>query len=401
MSHGPRVIAADQLRLPAGTWISRLPLIGGVLAAIGLVGCFLLGKDHKAEFYFSWLVAFLFFLSIALGALFFVLVNFATKAGWGIAVRRLAENIVSLLPLFVLLAIPVLMGVHDLYHWSHPEAVAEDHLLQGKEPYLNTSFFYGRAIFYLVVWSLLGWWFSSTSRKQDATGDPALTRKMINVSAPAIAIFALTVTFAAFDWIMSLDPHWYSTIFGVYFFAGCLLSSFAFMILFTLRIQAAGTLGGVVTTEHFHDLGKLLFAFTVFWAYIGFSQYFLIWYGNIPEETMWYLHRFHGNWATVTKVLAIGHFGVPFFFLMPRTIKRSRVLLAVGAVWMLGMHYLDMYWLVQPTHSDSFHPGLLDLCAFLAVGGVFIAGLGWRLPRQSLVPEKDPRLIESLSFENF
>jgi hypothetical protein len=213
----------------------------------------------------------------------------------------------------------------------------------------------------------------------------------------------LTVTFAAFDWVMSLDPHWYSTIFGVYFFAGSVVGGFAALALLTLALTRSGYLRQAVTAEHFHDLGKLLFAFMVFWSYIAFSQFFLIWYANIPEETAWFLHRLDGGWRPMTLLLAIGHFGVPFFFLMPRTIKRRPLLLFAGAVWMLLVHLLDLHWLVMPALAGKESGGilLLEVTALAGVGGVVVAALGWLLAGAPLLPLRDPRLSESLAFENF
>jgi hypothetical protein len=225
---------------------------------------------------------------------------------------------------------------------------------------------------------------------------------MIRVSYPALIVFALSVTFAAFDWIMSLDPHWYSTIFGVYFFAGCVVCSFAGLTVLALALTRSGYLRHSITVEHFHDLGKLLFAFMVFWSYIAFAQFFLIWYGNIPEETVWFLERLDDGWKPLTILLAVGHFGLPFLYLVPRTIKRRRPLLLAGAAWMLLVHLLDLHWLVMPALHDG-GPGflLLELFALAGVGGAAVAVLGWLLVGAPLVPVRDPRLLESLAFENF
>jgi hypothetical protein len=221
------------------------------------------------------------------------------------------------------------------------------------------------------------------------------------VSAPALAVFAVTLTGAAVDWVMSLDPHWYSTIFGVYFFAGCVLGNFAFLALLASALRNAGLLREFITIEHLHDLGKLLFGFTVFWAYIAFCQFFLIWYGNIPEETVWYIHRAEGSWKTASLVLGVGHFGLPFLYLIARKTKRRPALLVAGASWLLAMHFLDLYWLVMPIlHAHGPAPSLLDLTTFLGVGGLFVAVIGLRLRRHAMVPLRDPKLARSLSFEN-
>jgi len=396
---GPTRISAEQLSLPAGSGWARLPLVGLVIGIIGVAATFALGAADPHRMAFAWLVAFLYFLSIALGGLFFVLAHHATKAGWGVAVRRLAENVMATLPLFVLLFVPVWLWIDRLFEWSDPAKVAEDHLLQGKAAFLNPGFFTARAVIYLAIWCALALWYASRSRRQDESGDEALTRRMIFWAGPAIAVFAVSTTLASFDWGMSLSPHWYSTIYGVYFFAGSLVGVFALLVLLAVALSR-GPLEHVITLEHFHDLGKLLFAFCVFWAYIGFSQFFLIWYGNIPEETEFFLRRFEGGWLSLSVLLALGHFAVPFLFLMPRTIKRRTGLLALGAAWMLLMHLLDIYWLVMPNLQDHARPSLIDLAALVGVGGLFAAVLGWNLRRGALVPVRDPRLAESLSFEN-
>ncbi len=397
----PAAVDRERVTIPARHRWARLPAIGAAAGAAGLVASLALRPADPRQFLFSWLVAFLFFLSLALGALFFVLLHFITNASWSTVLRRLAENVMGTLPLFLLLFVPIALGLREVYHWSDPAAVAHDPLLQAKQGWLDTRFFLLRAGVWLGSWSLIAGWFLASSRRQDATGDPALTRRMVAASAPALGVFALTVTGAAVDWVMSLDPHWYSTMFGVYFFAGCLVGNFAFLALLGGALRRAGLLREFLTAEHFHDLGKLLFGFTVFWAYIAFCQYFLIWYGNIPEETVWYLHRNAGTWGTASLLLGAGHFAVPLFYLIFRATKRRTGLLLAGAVWMLAMHFLDLYWLVMPTlHAHGPRPGLLDLTTFVAVGGLFAAALGLRMRRHALLPVRDPGLARSLSFEN-
>ncbi len=410
MSHGPRIVRLDQLVIRPGSGWARLPLIAGAIGVVFTAVSFVLamGSEESAkQFFHSWLVAVIFFLGIGLGCLFFVLIHHAAKAGWGVVVRRLAENLACAVPLLAVLFVPIAaFGMYDLFHWTHAEAVAHDRLLQGKEPWLNEAGFWLRTVVYFGVWTAMALFFRNTSRRQDASGDEALSRRMARFSPPAIALFALTLTFAGFDWLMSLEPHWYSTMFGVYFFAGCIVSAFAALTVLTLALDFSGYLRGVVTGEHLHDLGKLLFAFTVFWAYIAFSQFFLIWYANIPEETGWFLSRLHGtpadpaNWRAGTMLLAIGHFAVPFFFLMPRTIKRNRRLLLLGALWMLAIHLWDIYWLVMPNLHNEITFSLLDVTSLLGVGGLFVALVGWLLGRGALLPTRDPRLVESLAFEN-
>ena len=404
------VLPPEEISLPADHGLARLPWIGAILGVLGLGTAVAVGGWGTRPFLFGYLVAFLFFLTLALGGLFFVLLHFLTRAGWSVVVRRLAEHVMGTLPLFAVLFLPIALGFHEIYSWSHEELVAHDSLLAGKEPYLNATAFFVRAVIYLVVWCALAWWFRSRSVAQDESGDTGITRRLQTLSAPGMVLFAVTLSFASFDWVMSLDPHWYSTIFGVYIFSGCFLGLLALLALLVEALQRGGRIGQTVTTEHRHDLGKLLFAFVVFWAYIAFSQFMLIWYGNIPEETVWFAHRWNEpGWRAVSIALALGHFVVPFFFLLPRATKRNRLLLSAAAVWLLAMHYLDLYWLVMPafsTHGGGEAAGaapvsvLLLAATMLGVGGLFLATLGGLLRKPALVPVRDPRLPESLSFEN-
>jgi len=391
----------EQVTIPPGHSWNRLPLIGSVCAVLGAVACAILGAGNPKQFFFSWLVAFLFFLSLALGALFFVLIHYATQGGWGIVVRRIGETIFVTVPVMAALFVPVLFGLHDLYSWSVPGAADHDALLRWKEPYLNVPFFLIRAALYFGLWSFIALIYFRGSRGQDATGDAAVSVRLRRFAGPAIIVLALTTAFASVDWIMSLTPHWYSTIFGVYFFAGSFVGFFALLSVVAVAMRRAGLLDTVISAEHLHDIGKLLFAFMVFWTYIGFSQFFLIWYANLPEETIWYKARMEGSWMTVSLFLMAGHFVVPFFYLMGRPVKRNGATLAVGGAWLLAMHFVDLYWQVMPTlHPDGFSPSLLDVAALVAVGGCFVAAASWLMRRQALVPLRDPRLAESLAFEN-
>ena len=401
MSHGPRIIDAEQMTAPtSGLW-KHLHILGFAMAIVGALMSFALKGDDPKQLAFSWLVAFLYFMSLGLGALFFVLIQFATKSGWGVVVRRVAEHASTGLIALGLAFIPIYLWLETIYsHWA--DTAHLDDIVRGKTPYLNSNRFLIFAIAYFVIWAFLASKFRNGSVRQDATGNTDITRSLIKWAGPGIMLFALTTTFASFDWAMSLTPHWYSTIFGVYFFAGSLVAVFAFVSLVVLRLQANGRLQGVVTAEHRQDLGKLLFAFIVFWAYIGFSQYFLIWYGNIPEETEWYLERGHGSWGTITMILALCHFIVPFFLLMSRHVKRNRLGLGFFSAYMLVMHFVDLHWIVMPTlHHDGFSPSILDLTTMLTIGGLFLAAFGLSAKGSKLVPVRDPRLLESITFENF
>ncbi|MEO8503084.1 MAG: quinol:cytochrome C oxidoreductase [Acidobacteriota bacterium] len=401
----PRTVSAASLRVESSPAWNRLPTVGSLMAAVGLLGSLAIGLGGNAaaqtQLWHSWLVAALFVLTIALGGMFFVLIHHATQAGWSVTVRRIAENAMAAIPFIALLFVPLLFVLSELFPWSRAAEVAHDPLLAHKAALLNTPFFVGRTVVYFLLWSAIAIWFNSLSRRQDDDGDQEITRRMRRASPPALIVFALTVTFASFDWLMSLDAHWYSTIFGVYFFAGCLVGIYAFMSLVAIGQRRAGLLPGVVTTEHVNLLGMLLFGFVAFWAYIGFSQYLLIWYANLPEETGFFAMRLAGSWRPITIGLVLGHFIVPFFFLMPRTIKRNSTALAVGAAWMLLMHALDLHWLVMPIlHPEGFTPALVDVTTMIGAVGLFLAAFGRASRRQALVPVRDPRLTESLLFDN-
>jgi hypothetical protein len=293
------------------------------------------------------------------------------------------------------LFIPIIAGIGDLYHWSHREIVAADPVLTEKSAYLNTGFFIVRAILYLGIWLFLARGLYKTSIAQDKNYRDGQMQHMRKLSAPGMVLFAFTITFAAFDWLMSLDAHWYSTAFGVYIFAGSLLSALAFITLATIFLREKNHLANLITLEHYHDLGKLLFAFTVFWGYIAFAQYFLIWYANIPEETIWFRERWL-NWRAVTLLIVFGHFVAPFVVLISRGAKRNLTVMKIMAGWLLFMHWVDLYWVVMPSSSEhALQDVWIDLSAMLGVGGLTMWYFWRRMVSQALVPVNDPRLVAS------
>ena len=386
------------------------PLAGKVMAVAGTIGVLglaagiaqgLLMEPDSAVFFHGWLINSFYVLTLVLGALIFVIIQHLTRAGWSVAVRRVAEGMAMVAPMVALLTLPLLAGTHSLYEWTHADAVAHSPLLQAKQGYLNTSFFVARFVGYFVVWVGLAAFFFRRSTAQDSSGDVALTHSMQKWAAPSVVLFGLTITFAGFDLLMSLHPEWYSTIFGVYIFSGSFVAFFAFAIVTIRLLQATGRVRIAITPEHFHDLGKLMFGFTVFWAYIAFSQYMLIWYANIPEETIFFRVRSEGGWEWVSLLLLFGHFVLPFVALISRHPKRRPTVLAVAAGWMLLMHWVDIFWLVKPALSpDGFSISLLDATLGLGMVGLFVAALAFVLRRHPLIPIKDPRLAESLAFEN-
>jgi len=375
-----------------------------ILATVGIAGSLIMamGSEGGMEYLLeTYLVSYALFLSMSLGGLFFVLLHFVTRSGWGVVVRRIAEAIAANVALMAVLVVPIVLGMHHLYHWSNTEVVANDVILQGKAAFLNPTFFTVRLAIYFLTWIVLSWFFYRTSTRQDTSGDPALTLRMERVSAPGMILFAVTLNFASFDLLMSLDPHWFSTIYGVYFFAASVVCFFAVMPKILAGLQWRGILPRAVSVEHYHDIGKLLFGFVVFWAYIAFSQYMLIWYANMPEETGWFLKRQTGDWTWVSLILIFGHFLIPFLVLISRFVKRRPMLLAVTGVYMIVMCWIDIYWLVIPEFSPGVARfGLLDVFCFVGLSGVYSAVLLLHLQRRSLLPEKDPRLHESIAFEN-
>jgi hypothetical protein len=298
--------------------------------------------------------------------------------------------------------IPVLQGNAVLYPWADPSAAAGSELLRHKAAYLQPTFFGFRAVGYFAVWLFLTRFFLARSFAQDSSGNVAETLRMERWSPAAMLMFAGTITFAAIDWLMSLTPDWYSTIFGVYFFAGIAVAGLSILILTALSLQATGRLVHVITAEHYHDLGKLLLTFVVFWGYIAFSQYLLIWYGDIPEETQWYLVRQSGDWKWISLVFLVGgNCLIPFCGLLPRFAKRKKLVLGFWAVWLLAMHWIDLYWIVMPNLGGEKLPfDLIDICLLVGMLGIYIASAARTAVNNSLVPLADPRLKESLNFEN-
>ena len=352
-----------------------------------------------------YLISVVYFLTITIGALLFILVHHLVRAGWSTTLRRLAEAVSLNFILIALLMIPILLpeNMKVRFKWFSPEARATDDLIAIKAAYLNPEFFRLRIFAYFAFWIGFSLFYYRMSVKQDETGDPKLSRTMGKATPIAVLLFAISVSFAGFDLLMSLDAHWFSTMFGVYFFAGCVLSWHAFLALTVIWLQKNGRLTQAITKEHMQDVGKMVFAFTVFWAYVAFSQYMLYWYANIPEETSWYLRRQEiFTWGAWGFFLVFGHFAIPFLFMLSKHVKRKKATLALGASWVLLVHWCDLYYIVMPQLLDGkefpFH--MMDVTIFLTVGGVYLVSTAWLLGRSSLLAKKDPRLPEALAFHN-
>jgi hypothetical protein len=355
--------------------------------------------DHHI-FASSYLVGFLWATTIALGGLFWPLVWRLTKAGWPVATRRHMEWFAGFLPFAILLFIPIIFFSHDIYHHWMSEEAKSDPILIKKAAWLNPTGFYVRAFIYLALWTGMALVSRHLSFKQDKTGDKQLTIRAQVLSAPFIVLFALSISFAGFDWVMSIDPHWFSTIFGVYIFAGAALSALCAAALLMVRLRTWNLFGKVATVEHQHDLGKMLFGFIVFWAYIAFSQFILIWYANIPEETEFFRARwFEGGWKPWSLLLLFGHFVIPFIMLISRWGKRINGIFVTGAVLLLAMHFVDLYWLVKPNFG-AFHFSWIDIAAWAGPASVLFCVVMQQLAKGPIFAINDPRIAETSKMEN-
>lgn len=420
-AHSTTLHPDEDIRI--GTLGKRIATTGFGLGIVALAIAVVLGLsmgDHMRRFFLAYLVAVSLFTTFALGALWFVIIQHLVRARWSVGLRRIAEILSQTFPVLgVLVAggvlIPMLAGSHSLYAWSDHALVEGDHLLHGKTAWLNVVFFALRIVVYFGIWTFLARHFFKKSVEQDESGDPAISERLRVLAGPAIVVFALSLAFASFDLLMTLTPHWYSTMWPVYFFAGCALSIFALLALVPMALQKAGKLRHSINTEHYHDVGKMLFAFIFFWGYVSFSQFMLYWYADLPEETVWFRIRMFSDWKYVSFLLLFGHFVFPFLCLLSRETKRRLQLLALFSAWMLIMHVVDLYWIVMPsldvnaylmegfttTYTFSFSRILLDVLAVVGVGGIFFATAAKVAGPVHLIPTKDPGLAESLAFQNY
>jgi hypothetical protein len=365
---------------------------------------------------FSYLMAFIFWHSLAFGALIHLMIQHAINASWGIVVRRIAEAAASTFPILLLLFLPLIAGLHDLYPWvnppltlpNEPERLAR---ILHRRAYLNVPFFFLRAAAYFAIWIVVSWLLQRWTLRQvelvRGDGDePARAERRRELahwqrvlSALALPLMSFVITFAAIDWVMSLEPEWFSTIFGVYYFTGAALGFVAVLTLCSILLQRQGYLRGVVTISHYHALGKLLLVFVIFWGYIAFVQLLLIWIANVPREVEWFILRSHGSWAVGAALLIFGHFGISFFALLSWRVKRRLWSRAAVSAWVVVMHFVDVYWLIMPAlHREGLDPHWLDLAALFGIGGVVVAYAVWRFRGTVVAPAGDPRYPASLEF---
>jgi hypothetical protein len=377
--------------------------LAGAIGASGLALTLLggiVGDPRRALF--AYLVAFVYWIGIALGALILLGAFHASSAKWPVVLRRFLESVPASLPVFAVLFIPILAGMRHLFPWVDAAALASElrELAEHRRPYLNVPAFVARAALYLAVWIAVAQLLRAWSVRQDRQGGFTLTRWQRRLGAGSLPLLALTMSFAAFDWMMSLDPRFYSTIFGVYWFAGSFLGAFAVIVVAASATRTdPSQFGAHMNLEHFHSLGKFMLTFVAFWGYIAFSQFMLIWIANLPEEVPWYVSRIHGGWGWVGAFLVVFQFLVPFFLLLSRSLKRDPRRLAGIAVWLLLVHWVDLYWVIMPAlNAAGPRPSPWDLTAFAGVGGIAAAFTLWRMHGVPAVPVRDPYLADSLRY---
>ncbi len=381
--------------------VERLQRGAIVAALVGGVACVAGGFANPAQFYRSWLFAYLFWVNVAVGCISLLLIQHLTGGMWGLVIRRLCEAGARTLYLAPLFFVPVVVGMGHLYPWARPEA-ATDELIQKKALYLNGSFFLLRAAFYFVVWAGLAHVLSKLSGQLDAGPDLKTERRLSGLAGGGLLLMGFTITFSSVDWAMSLDPHWFSTLYGVMFMVGQALAALTFAVVLLALFVKEAPFAGVVKPGDTHDLGKLMLAFTMLWAYMHLSQFLITWSGNLPEEIPWYIRRTHGGWQVVAQVVILFHFALPFLLLLSRDLKRNAKSLATVAGLVFVLRLVDLFWLVAPDlqgHGSESH-GLavhgLDVVTPIALGGIWLAFFAQQLRSRPLLPVGDPEMRERI-----
>ena len=372
----------------------KLFLAGGIGALLCAVGYIM----NPAQFVRSLLPPYIWLLSMALGSLALAMVHQVSGGAWGVVIRRILGAASRTLPLLTLLFVPIALDMQSLYSWADPAKVAEDAILQWKQPYLNVPFFLARAAFYFAVWNGIAYFLNRWSLEQDTNPDPRIARRMQQLSAAGLLAYGLTITFASFDWLMSLEPHWFSTIYGVLIMGGQALAAMAFSIVVLSLLVRRAPFDELIRRDHFHDLGNLMMGFTMLWTYFAFSQYLITWAANIPEETEWYLHRTAHGWQFLALFIVVFHFAVPFMVLLHRAIKRNAAMVSKVAMVIVVMRLLDSYWLTAPAfaHGGAPHVHWLDVALPVSLALVWLGYFVHQLRGRPLLPLHDPEFAEAL-----
>ncbi|MEE8201065.1 MAG: hypothetical protein V3R29_07835 [Candidatus Acidoferrales bacterium] len=366
--------------------------VGVVVSAV----CVVAALDSPQQFFRSYLLAYLFWMNLALGCLALVMLHHLVGGQWGMVIRRLLESGTRTLPLLLLLFLPLVFGLQEIYPWTHPEKMAEP-ALQHKAVYLNVPFFLARAGIYFAVWLLLAYLLNRWSSRQDQSDQPALGERLRVLSAPGLILYGLTATFASVDWVMSLEPHWFSTVYGMMFILGQVLAALTFVIVILMLLSDRAPLAGFLRPQHFHDLGNLLLAFVMLWAYVSFTQYLIIWSGNLPEEIPWYLDRTGHGWQGIAVVLIVLHFAVPFVLLLNRPLKRRARALAGLAVGLFLLRWFDLFWIVSPAfYGAEVSVHWMDVALPIGLGGLWLTVFFGQVKGRPLLPLQDPNVKRAL-----
>ena len=387
-------------RETAGTLIPELAvrqrqflLAGAAGAVLSAIGWFV----NPTQFFQSYLTGYMLVLGASLGCLALAMIHQLSGGGWGVLARRPMGAAARVLPVLTVLFLPIVFGMHRLYIWTDAGVVAHDEVLQGKHLYLNTPFFLARAAFYFLVWNAISYFLNAWSLEQDRTGDPSLARRMQRLSGAGLVAYGLTITFASFDWLMSLEPHWFSTIYGVLIMGGQGLTALAFLLIVLVWLGRRAPLADILVPAHYHDLGNLMLAFVMLWAYFSFSQYLLIWSGNLPEEISWYMHRTETGWRALALALVVFHFALPFVLLLSRRIKREPQLIVRVAIGMLIARLLDLIWLVAPEfHVTGLSLSWMDAIVPLTIASIWTGCFIRELRGRAILPIHDPEFDEAL-----
>lgn len=375
----------------------RALVVGIVASALCVAG----GIFNIDQFFRSYLVGYVFWWGITLGCFAILMLQHMSGGAWGLVIRRLLESATRTFPLLALMFLPVAFGVHSLYIWARQPGDASEalkHALEHKAPYLNIPFFLGRAVFYFSVWILITYFLNKWSLEQDRTGHRPLTTRLQSLSGPGLVLYGLTVTFASIDWMMSLEPQWFSTMYGILIMGGQGLSAMAFIIAVVVVLAQYKPLSEVIKPRHLHDLGKLMLAFLMLWAYFGFSQFLIIWAGNLPEEIPWYVRRLQSSWKWLGLALVVLQFALPFVLLLSRDLKRNARRLVVVAVAVIVMRLVDLVWLTGPEfHEAALRIHWMDVLMPIGIGGLWLAYFAHQLKARPLLPIGDPFLEEALA----
>jgi hypothetical protein len=384
---------ADELIPELARYQRRFLLAGAAGSVISFVGLLL----NATQFFQSYLMSYMFVLGLSLGCLALGMVHQLSGGAWGVVIRRPIGAASRVLPVLTVLFLPIVFGMHHLYEWTHADVVANDEILKGKQVYLNTPFFLIRAVLYFAVWNALSFFLNKWSLEQDRTGDPRFARRMQVLSGGGLVAYGLCITFAAFDWMMSLAPHWFSTIYGVLIMGGQGLSAIAFLLVVLVWLSRRTPLSDIVVPSHFQDLGNLMLAFVMLWAYFSFSQYLIIWSGNLPEEITWYMHRLQFGWRAVALLLVVFHFAVPFVLLLSRAVKREPETILKVAAAILAARVIDLFWLIAPEfHREGLSVSWMDLVLPLTLVSLWLGCFVWQLRGRAILPVYDPQFEEAL-----